>query len=208
MWIPSEKRGDWFVPGTELKVCARYLDQRKPMHQVLCSLQGQLCYNDHSWVPHPVVGLMNTWVAMCWICATVATQTWWYCCVWYCNNEIASPDATVDDSYRMVVRTPCCLTDCHKACRDQLFQGRQCALWHVAFTTDEKTKDNLLMNVPEYIFMRREKTQNNIHGMYSCVRVIVVVTLGVCFSIVLVCPLCGCPRCLYFCFYVVFVHAL
>ena len=79
-----------------------------------------------------------------------------------CNNEIASPDATVNDSYHMAVRTPCCLTHCHKACRNQLFQGRQCALRHVPLITDGKTKDDLLMDSPEYIFMRREKTQNDI----------------------------------------------
>ena len=78
-----------------------------------------------------------------------------------CDNEIAPPDATVDDAYRLAVRTPCCLADCHKACRDQLFQRRQCVLCHVALTADGKTNDDL-MDAPEYIFMRRERTLNDI----------------------------------------------
>ena len=42
-----------------------------------------------------------------------------------CHKEIASPDATADDAYRMAFRTPCWFTDCHKVCQEQLFQRQQ-----------------------------------------------------------------------------------
>lgn len=164
MQIPSGERGDWFVPGTELIQSLWKISGPKETNALSVgghSLEGQVCYNDHSWVPHPVVGLISIWVAMCWICAGIVTQTWSSCHVWYATMKSPHPDAMVDDAYRLVVWTPCCLADCHKPCRDQLIQCRQCVLCHVALTTDGKTNDDL-MDASDYIFMRRERTLNDI----------------------------------------------
>ena len=94
------------------------------------------------------------------ICRRCNTHLKVLACV-VCHKEIAPPDATADDAYRMALRTPCCFADCHEACREQLFQRRQCVLCHVALTTDGKLNHDL-MDAMEYIFMRRERTLNQI----------------------------------------------
>ena len=78
-----------------------------------------------------------------------------------CHDEIAPPDATADDAYCMARRTPCCFSDCHERCLKELFQRRKCVLCQVALTTCGKINGEL-MDAADYIFMRRERTLNQI----------------------------------------------
>ena len=103
-----------------------------------------------------------------------------------CHKEIAPPDATADDAYRMALRTPCCFADCHKVCQEQLFERRQCVLCHVALTTGGKVNHDL-MDAAEYIFMRREKTLNQIRRQKNLPYTIVpLYQLSQCFLFLLV----------------------